>query len=88
LGLYDPKEGEKVIDGPPEFPLASVVIQEEGGKFYAVGILGVDQFNRFFETYRRELRQAYGSTAKARELMQSMKSYEDWAKELWRELFG
>jgi len=63
------QEGGKVVDGPPEVPLASVVIQEEGGKFYAIGILGVDQFNRFFETYRRELREAYGSTAKARELV-------------------
>lgn len=69
LGVFDPKEGGKVVDGPPEVPLASVVIQEEGGKFYAIGILGVDQFNRFFETYRRELRQTYGSTAKAKELV-------------------
>ncbi len=69
LGLYDPKEGGKVVDGPPEVPLASVVVQEEGGKFYAIGILGVDQFNQFFDNYKRELREAYGSTAKAKELV-------------------
>ena len=69
MGIYDPREGGKVIDGPPEVPLASVVIQEEGGKFYAIGILGVDQFSRFFETYRRDLRETCGSTAKAGELV-------------------
>ncbi|WP_448587383.1 (2Fe-2S)-binding protein [Thermocrinis sp.] len=76
LALYDPKEGAKVVDGPADFPLASVVIQEEGGRFYAVGILGVDQFDKFFETYRRELREAYGTTAKARELVDSCKVVE------------
>ena len=76
LALYDPKEGAKVIDGPAEFPLASVVIQEEGGKFYAIGILGVDQFDKFFDNYKRELREAYGSTAKAKELVESCKVME------------
>ena len=76
LALYDPREGAKVIDGPAEAPLASVVIQEEGGKFYAIGILGVDQFNKFFDNYKKELREAYGSTAKAKELVDSCKVLE------------
>jgi len=42
--VYDPREGAKVIDGPADVPLASVVIQEEGGKFHAIGILGVRLF--------------------------------------------
>jgi hypothetical protein len=29
----------------------------------------VDQFNQFFDNYKRELREAYGSTAKAKELV-------------------
>lgn len=70
LALYDPKRGAGIVDGPAEFPLASVVLQEEGGMFYAVGILGKDQFQQFFENYRTELRQQYGSTAKARELVE------------------
>ncbi len=69
LAVYDPKEGARVLDGPAEVPLASVVIQEEGGNLYAIGILGVDQFNQFFENYKRELRQTYGSTAKAKALV-------------------
>ncbi len=69
LALYDPKVGGSVIDGPAEFPLASIVLQEEGGNLYAVGVLGKDQFQQFFDNYRTELRQQYGSTAKARELV-------------------
>ncbi len=67
LAVYDPKHGASVIDGPAEFPLASIVLVEEDGKFYAVGVLGKDQFDQFFENYRAELRQQYGSTAKAKE---------------------
>jgi hypothetical protein len=44
---YDPKDGRKVVDGPPEVPLASVVIQKEGNKFYVIGILKVDKFGQF-----------------------------------------
>ena len=70
LGLYDPKEGAKVLDGPPEVPLASIVLQEENGQFYAVGVLGKDQFDQFFDNYKADLSQQYGSTAKAKELVE------------------
>ncbi|MCS6998141.1 MAG: (2Fe-2S)-binding protein [Aquificaceae bacterium] len=69
LALYDPKQGGSVIDGPADFPLASIVLQEEGGRFFATGVLGKDQFQQFFDNFRTELRQQYGSTAKARELV-------------------
>lgn len=45
------------------------MLEEEKGLFYAVGVLGKDQFQQFFDNYRAELRQRYGSTAKARELV-------------------
>ncbi len=69
LAIYDPTQGAKPVDGPSEFPLAAVVITQEGNKFYATGILGVDQFDKFFDLYRQELRKEYGSTAKARALV-------------------
>lgn len=69
LALYDPREGGKVIDGPAEVPLASVILQMEEDKIYAIGIVGVDQFDKFFDTYRADLRRQYGSMAKAKELM-------------------
>ncbi len=70
LALYDPKMGGNVIDGPADFPLASIVLEEEGGMFYAVGVLGKDQFEQFFDNYKTELRQQYGTTAKAKELVE------------------
>jgi Rieske Fe-S protein len=70
LSLFDPKQGASVIDGPAEVPLASIVLEEEGGSFYAVGVLGVDQFEQFFDNYKAELRQHYGTTAKAKELVE------------------
>lgn len=70
LALYDPKEGAKVIDGPAEVPLASIVLKEEDGQFYAVGVLGRDQFDQFFDNYKTELRKQYGTTAKAKELVE------------------
>lgn len=69
LAVYDPSKGASVVDGPAEVPLASIVLEQEGGNFYAVGVLGVDQFDKFFDNYKQELRQAYGSTAKAKELV-------------------
>jgi arsenite oxidase small subunit len=68
LGIYDPKEGGKVVDGPPKFSGISGYTGR-GGKFYAIGILGVDQFSQFFDNYKRELREVYGSIAKAKELV-------------------
>ncbi|MFN7065715.1 MAG: Rieske 2Fe-2S domain-containing protein [Aquificaceae bacterium] len=70
LALYDPREGGRVIEGPAEAPLASVLFQEEGGNIYVIGILGVDQFTQFFENYKADLRKQYGSTAKARDLVE------------------
>ncbi len=69
LAVYDPKQGATVLDGPAEVPLAAIVLQQEGDNFYAVGVLGVDQFDKFFDLYKQDLRQQYGSTAKAKALV-------------------
>ena len=69
LSVFDPRAGGKVIEGPAEVPLASILLEEEGGKLYAVGVLGKDQFDAFFENYKTDLRKEYGSTAKAKELV-------------------
>ncbi|MGB9873864.1 MAG: (2Fe-2S)-binding protein [Hydrogenobacter sp.] len=69
LSVFDPKAGGKVLEGPAELPLASVVLEEDGGKLFAVGILGKDQFDAFFENYKTDLRKQYGSSAKVKELV-------------------
>lgn len=69
LTVFDPKAGGKVLDGPAEVPLASILLQEDNGKIYAVGVLGKDQFDAFFENYKKDLRKQYGSSAKAKQLV-------------------
>lgn len=69
LGIYDPTQGAKPIEGPVEVPLATIVITQEKDNFYATGVLGVDQFDKFFDLYRQDLRKEYGSTAKAKALV-------------------
>jgi Rieske Fe-S protein len=86
LSVFDPKMGGKVLEGPAEVPLASIVLQEEDGKFYAVGVLGKDQFDAFFENYKTDLRKEYGSSAKAKQLVDkcSVVEVERYVKELIR----
>lgn len=69
LSIFDPVEGGQVVEGPAEVPLAAIILEEEDGKLYAVGVLGVDQFEPFFENFKQDLRERYGSTAKAKVLV-------------------
>ncbi len=86
LSLFDPKVGGKVIEGPAEVPLASIALKEEEGKIYAIGVLGKDQFEQFFENYKADLRKEYGSTAKAKELVEKciLMEVEKYVKEIIR----
>lgn len=86
LSVFDPKAGGKVVEGPAEVPLASILLQEEGGKLYAVGVLGKDQFDAFFENYKTDLRKEYGSTTKAKELVDkcTVMEVEKYVKEIIR----
>ena len=69
LAVYDPKQGGVPLDGPAEVPLAAIILKQEEDKIYAVGVLGVEQFSSFFDLYKQDLRNEYGSTAKARALV-------------------
>ncbi|MCX7760157.1 MAG: Rieske 2Fe-2S domain-containing protein [Hydrogenothermaceae bacterium] len=67
ISVFDPTNGGTVLEGPAEFPLAAVVLQEENGNLYAVGILGKDQFNEFFDLYKSDMIEQFGSLEKAKE---------------------
>ncbi|ADC89097.1 Rieske (2Fe-2S) iron-sulphur domain protein [Thermocrinis albus DSM 14484] len=71
VSLFDPAEGGKVLDGPAEFPLAAILLETEGDKIYAVGTVGVDQFTQFFENFKQDLIQQYGSLANAKKMVES-----------------
>jgi Rieske Fe-S protein len=69
ISAFDVKNGGQVIEGPAELPLACVELIEENGKIYATGILGIDQFEEFFDMYKSELIEQYGSIEKAKEIL-------------------
>jgi arsenite oxidase small subunit len=64
---YDPAQGAKVIGGPAEQPLATILLEHDPNtdRLTATGTLGGELFNRFFQKYDFKLSLDWGS-AKAR----------------------
>jgi Rieske Fe-S protein len=77
---YDPASGGKVLGGPAEQPLAAILLEHDAAadRLYAVGTLGGELFNEFFQKYEMKLalehrsdtvpRQPVASSAKVSEL--------------------
>lgn len=70
MSVYDPKSGGRRIDGPAEENLLAVVLEYDEVKkeLYAVGMAGRSEglLNEFFDLYKKELREEYGSTKNAK----------------------
>lgn len=64
---YDPAEGGRVVAGPAPQPLAAILLEYDArsDELYAVGTLGGEMFNAFFEKYAVKLQLEHGSAAKA-----------------------
>ena len=71
LSVFDPSQGGIVLEGPAPLPLANIILTFEDGKFYAEGVLGKDQFEEFFDNYKSDLREQYGTTKKAKSLVET-----------------
>jgi len=75
---YDPAQGARVVAGPAPQPLAAIILEHvaESDALYAVGTLGGEMFDKFFEKYQMRLqlehggatRKAVGQTAVVTEL--------------------
>jgi len=64
---YDPAQGARVVAGPAPQPLAAVLLEWNSStdEMHAVGTLGGEMFNEFFEKYAFRLQMEHGAAAHA-----------------------
>lgn len=59
---FDPYDGARVIDGPADQPLASMLVEHdpETDALFVTGLVGGVVFERYFETFARRLQLEHG----------------------------
>lgn len=71
LSSFDPKNGGKVIGGPADQPLASIVLEHnaQDDTLWAVGVLGSAKFNDYFNAFKTEMDRDWGGKRQAKKLV-------------------
>jgi Rieske Fe-S protein len=61
LAAYDPKQGGKVVGGPANQGLASIILEiDADDNIWAVAVLGPVKFQEFFDAFKQDLKEIYG----------------------------
>ena len=86
LSVFDPARGGEVLEGPSPSPLTAIVLSYEGGVLYALGTVGRELFEEFFDVFKPDLRKLYRSTRRAKRLVEkcTVVKMEDYVREFIR----
>ena len=86
LSVFDPARGGEVLEGPSPSPLTAIVLSYEGGVLYALGTVGRELFEEFFDVFKPDLRKLYRSTRRAKKLVEkcTVVKMEDYVREFIR----
>ena len=69
LSAFDPKEGGKVVGGPANEGLASIILEIDAeDNIWAVAVLGPVKFQDYFDAFKDEFKKYYGNKRKAKKL--------------------
>ena len=61
LAAYDATQGGKVLGGPANQGLASIILEiDADDNIWAVAVLGPDKFQEFFDAFKQELKAVHG----------------------------